>query len=218
MARQPFEYVEGCTGPVVDLDIVPPGFPICDTPHFEYPNYIPRPIQFPLPSVFPPPFCPCVPPILPSTTSTFEMTREVEEPQMDLEVVNTTDDCCEPEFQINYNIELPCIPFDIRTVLALNGASGTFLAQKEEDCTYTLSLALDIAQGGICIGPKSAEIRVRPTYSCEGIKINNWSTALSIGNGGCLEMNTQVDMSVSLLAALANPSDTPPSAQTYTFS
>jgi len=55
--RLPFEYVDGCTGPYVDLDIVPAGLPICTGPTFEDPDVYVTKIDFP--DVMPPP---CVTP------------------------------------------------------------------------------------------------------------------------------------------------------------
>lgn len=55
--RLPFEYVDGCTGPVVNTNIVPPGLPICVDPVFEDPDVYVAKVD--TPDVQPPP---CVTP------------------------------------------------------------------------------------------------------------------------------------------------------------
>jgi hypothetical protein len=49
--RLPFEYVDGCTGPVVDTDILPPGFPIVDVPSYNVSVFLPNLFQFRAPDV-----------------------------------------------------------------------------------------------------------------------------------------------------------------------
>ena len=106
--RQPFTYTGDCAGPVVDV-YLGTGLPVCDFDTFILPTYLRVPRIDP-PDEVPPPFCPCIPAILPSQNSKFEMAPEA---KFDIRILPKTEDCCSPEFELDFDISIPCIGFDI---------------------------------------------------------------------------------------------------------
>lgn len=122
--RQPFSYPDWCTGPVVDLDM-PAGFPVCDYDVYTRPTYLHVPRLDP-PDIDPPPFCPCIPTISPSVDSTWDFGGDAS--VFDIKIVPVTADCCSPEFKVTFDIQVPCMPFDM--VATSNFTDGVSFADK----------------------------------------------------------------------------------------
>jgi hypothetical protein len=107
-ARLPFEYVGTCTGPVVDTTIIPAGFPICDDLVFETPLFAPNLIDIKVPDLTIPPFCPCTGTVDATTTPGNTVTVGGQSVAFtdvfpNLNITNTTGDCCEPDFDFNFD-------------------------------------------------------------------------------------------------------------------
>ena len=120
MSRDPFEYGPGCDGPIVDTDIIPAGFPICDDVEFETPTSLIGCADLELIDFAVPPVCPCFPErmgltdtssasigcLLPDAAPTIAF---------DAAIVNVSpDDCCNPEFKLDIQLDIgvPC-PVDL---------------------------------------------------------------------------------------------------------
>jgi len=120
MARQPFEYGDGCDGPEVNIDIIPDGFPVCTPVVFEKPKFLNSCIDLELIDLVVPPACPCFPERMGLTDgsgATIGCLAADAAPTIsfDAAIVNVNpDDCCEPEFKldIQLDINIPC-PVDV---------------------------------------------------------------------------------------------------------
>ena len=232
--RLPFEYADWCSGPVVDLDLLPTGFPICTIPTFTSPTF--RTKDNPaltIPDVLPPPFCPCVPTMSPGLDVVFNIRNAyatyplnsggdptsvgvtvLVPPRFHLEVDPVTADCCDPEFEVDYNIDLPCIPF---TLSARNnvrtGLSGGLSVTKDAlACEYILDL--DLTGTELCLGPAETDVIIDYEMECEPEEITTWECSLSLEDDPvtgqtCIWMYNDVHFAIPLLARLANSGDAP---------
>jgi hypothetical protein len=148
MARDPFEYLGDCTGPDVDLDIVPSGFPICSFPSFRDPTFCPNLLDPTKPEIAPPPMCPCIPTMYLTPDSTIAVTGTLE-PFMTFLVRPGTDDCCEPTFEATMEIFIPCVGFDLEVIASINtGIVSADVSIGTADCEVGINIGISLPTFG----------------------------------------------------------------------
>jgi hypothetical protein len=192
-SRDPFEYVSWCDGPSVDISPLV-DFPICDTVNYNNPTLDIHRVAMTIPDLAPPPMCPCIWSFdtespghavvsLTAISRAAAGGRIVVVPQL-----GDSQNCCEPSFQIEFDLNLPCVPFDFTATGTATGI-GTFdIAMVISGCVVKFSYVMSIP----CIA-----------FSVE----NNISTP----NIGSLAMGLVVntaDCKLKLSAKLSMPTET----------
>lgn len=247
--RQPFEYPDWCDGPTVDLDIIPTGFPLCSSPTFNDPTIFINNPFISVPEIAPPPMCVCIPTI-PGTggagvagcecDSTFCVSGTYiggiyYQPgshcidngggfagTFGIEIIPVTEDCCDPEYEMQFDVDVPCIPFNIATELNFIGqteATGSLIAWKHcGDCEYLLQLNLDIPAANVEIGISETVFTINYTMDCD--PACDWLSKAYVGvklsdPEGKLICVSEIEFKVPLLARLGNTDDADMIVQRY---
>ena len=207
--RQPFVYPDWCTGPVVDIDM-PPGFPVCDYVTFTRPTYMHVPRIDP-PDIDPPPFCPCIPTIIPTTDATWNFGGS--NSVMDIKIVPVAQDCCNPDFRITFDIEVPCMPFDMVATSAFT--EGASFANKPylnirhvtNTCKFEFNLKLPRSAGQpieLCMYEHGEGIKFIDCCSGTGyIGLDSTMENLPMGTLS-IALIQHINLKIPRLAALAN--------------
>lgn len=201
--RNPFEYGTGCTGPEVDLHFGT-GFPFCtgytyDSPTFIYQQYIEPP------DIDPPPFCPCIPTI--HQTGTFRVGTG--QKKFSVVIRPNTNDCCEPEYKFDFNIDIPCLPFQMTVANTKNNALlRPQLRVHKQDGTCKFCFTLESPDAGgikkIIFGLWRHGNGVTFVNCCEGKGIVDMDMQITRYEGGTVFVDVihQVDIVIPLISKL----------------
>lgn len=116
--RDPFEYVSWCAGPSVDVSPLT-DFPLCTQVSYTEPTMALFQVDMTIPDIAPPPLCPCIwtHDTKPPGTTDIAFKPEVE-PTASIQVWPSggeNQNCCEPTYNIDFKLELPCIAFSVTT-------------------------------------------------------------------------------------------------------
>ena len=206
--RQPFVYPDWCTGPVVDIEM-PPGFPVCDFVTFTRPTYL-HVARLDPPDIDPPPFCPCIPTITPTMASTWDFggTRSV----FDIKIMPVTQDCCNPEFKISFDIQIPCMPFDMAVTSRFTdgatyaGKPYLNIRHVTNTCKFEFNLQLPKSGAGqpleLCMYEHGQGIKfVTCCSGCGYIGLDSTMEKLPLGTLS-IALIHHVNLKIPLLAAL----------------
>ena len=209
--RQPFEYPDWCTGPEVDLDFGA-GFPVCDYVTFTTPVYEHVPMLNP-PDLDPPPFCPCIPTIKPTAAATYKFGGSGK-PTFDIRIVPVTDDCCNPDFRISFDLEIPCMPFEmVATAKYTNGPTyagkpGFSVRKQPGTCKYDFNLVMPPSSGSsaieLCLYEHGQGVNF--ITCCSGTGYIGLDVSMVKKPHGTLQIQLvhHVNLQIPLLAQLAN--------------
>lgn len=167
--REAFEYAAWCAGPSVDIN-PPADFPICTVMSYAQPTLALHHVGMTLPDLAPAPLCPCI----------WTFNTEQENSTFALALTNISvaaitamleicpvnglnQDCCAPEFNVNVDIKLPCMPFEPSLGLSIN--TGAFTGSFYKDvCKLKLDLKLSL-----------------PPATCTCIKFSVVATGTAVG-------------------------------------
>jgi len=139
MARTPFEYVEGCEGPDVNIDIIPANFPICEEVPFETPKRLTTCTDLEIIDFTVPPACPCFPTDMGLTDNSLAKIKclgSTAIPYIDIKgckLVNVApDDCCSPELKLDLQLDIgvPC-PGPVGACARITGQTDIMVKQHD---------------------------------------------------------------------------------------
>jgi hypothetical protein len=186
------------------LDVKPSDFPYCSSDTFESPTRCGCTDQIEWPEIPDGPLCPCIPNMSATSSASALCTNGCScstwvgidgssssscggpqahpQPSLAIVITNTASDCCNPKFEINYDLEIPCMPFEIiptATVVLIpegQNPSASFTASKNCNCDYMLNLTLWLPSGrppipeptGACCLPDGTCLPGLTSSSCEG--------------------------------------------------
>jgi hypothetical protein len=127
-------------------------FPICDTVNYNVPTLDLHRVQMTIPDLAPPPMCPCIwssDTEAPGYASIAVTAISRQEASGRIAVVPRYGDelnCCDPTYDVEFDLQLPCIPFDF-TVTGTSTGVGTFdlaLIPVVSECVVRFSYAISI--------------------------------------------------------------------------
>ncbi len=156
--RNAFDLPEGCTPITFEMGVLDE-LPLCDIPEFSDPEHVARVPEVNPPDVAPPDLCLCIDvdvtgeaDIIPdgdavSASGTWKKKK-----------VNEVEDCCDGEYELDLDIDIPCLPFEIdgEGSVEIGGEitepSLTVTVEKnpeEEDiCAYHIKVDLELPELG----------------------------------------------------------------------
>lgn len=205
--RSPFVYPDWCTGPSVDLDILPPGFPVCDQVSFVTATYVLRGRKDP-PDLDPPPFCPCA---TWTTTGTSKYGVTAPDAKFDVNITRMTSDCCAPEFKFSFDVEVPCMPFELHasskfTSGPVNAAKMLQITKYPGTCKFKWNLAIPQVEAPgviLCLYERGAGVQF--VTCCSGTGYIGLDFTMFKNDLGTIVVNMyhEVNLKIPLLARLA---------------
>lgn len=189
---------------------MPSGFPVCDYVTFTRPTYLYVPRIDP-PDIDPPPFCPCLPTVLPTVESTRDYGGS--RSTFNIRIIPVTQDCCNPEFKISFDIQVPCMPFDM--VVTSKFTDGVSFANKPylnirhvtNTCKFEFNLQLPKSGGTpleLCLYEHGEGIKF--VTCCSGVGYIGMDATMVKKDLGTLSIALiqHVNLKIPLLAALQN--------------
>lgn len=117
MSRGPFEYIEGCDGPEVDINVIPSGFPICEDVVFNDPKRLLTCTDIELIDFTIPPACACFPESMglhENSRAVIKCLAATATPSISIlgcKLVNVAPaDCCTPDLRLDLQLDVgvPC--------------------------------------------------------------------------------------------------------------
>jgi len=207
--RNPFEYGEGCTGPSVDLNFGT-GFPYCTLPTYVKPTFIYQKYIEP-PDIDPAPFCPCIPTI--HQTGKFSVGR-TQAQKFSVVIRPATNDCCEPSYKFDFDIDIPCLPLSITVANTKNNEllRPRLRAHKAQGtCKYCFTLESPDAGGvrKIIFGLWQHGKGVQFVNCCDGTGIVDMDMMVTRYAAGTVYVDVihQVDIMIPLISKLVTVDD-----------
>jgi hypothetical protein len=148
--RDPFEYVSWCEGPSVDISPLV-DFPLCTEIQYEQPTFALHHVDMTIPDLAPPPLCPCIWTFDTNSPGRININVTGIDPSAATGAITVwpdkgeEQDCCDPTFNINFSIDLPCIAFDVSITGTATGAAFALGASVDhENCALKLSYMLSM--------------------------------------------------------------------------
>lgn len=143
--RQPFEMTGACTMYSMDIDVstfIPYTLPFCSVPDFTEPTFVPRLPEQVAPDLIMPDLCQCI-----THEVTINRVFGVANADGTFAVrITRVDggDCCDQQFLLDADLQIPCIPFNINCNLTIDrGAiTGRFTRTATCDLEFNLSISL----------------------------------------------------------------------------
>lgn len=159
--RQPFVMEGSCPALNVNVEVLPLALPYCTIPSFTAATHI----QYSAPSVYlppdiAPPFdCLCFDV---SMRPLLRMVNEAMSARMSGRWTQRSDDCCDPSYGLDLQLDVPCMPFDITS-------------------TGTLRMVQTASLSGFRIDTTFARIYEAPVYGLHGSMLDPGRCDLSFG-------------------------------------
>lgn len=187
--RDPFEYVSWCDGPSVDISPLV-DFPLCTNISYQQPTFALHRVPMTIPDLAPPPLCPCI--------WSFDTQSPGHANVMFTDIARTgavasalvypekgeDQNCCDPSFQMELDLELPCIPFDYTNTATVGGGGIFDFAIVQSGCELKFSFHVSFPTGAgsfTCI-PFDPTV----THTAEWSGIGDLDIALRTEPGTCV--------------------------------
>jgi hypothetical protein len=170
--RDPFEYVGWCVGPSVNIDPVV-DFPLCTDIGYVNPTLDIFRIDMTIPDLAPPPMCPCIWSFDSdspgqSSVNVTGISKDSASGRIVVRPRNADEqDCCNPSFDIDFKIDMPCIPFGL-------SFSGTATGG-----VFSLGGSIDLENCNLVLRYKASFPNVSVT--CIGFSVTNVIEPLNVG-------------------------------------
>jgi hypothetical protein len=150
MSRVPFIGLPtGCDQLSFDIDIVPTDFTMCSVPGVTSATQLPVTFHIDMPDLVVPPFCPCMP-THSFSKSDYDIVRDTKKAGFYYTIAPATGDCCEPEFDMNFNLVIPCMPLEasstgtIKLTLATDVSATMHLTKSDSTCALAFEYDINI--------------------------------------------------------------------------
>lgn len=142
MSRTPFAPPSGCPPISVDLDILG-DLPFCSIPELTEPSFVPRIIVIDPPDIAVPEPCVCM-------SVNVNAAIRVDDVPAGIAAgwSQTSDDCCDAGYNLNLDVDVPCMPFTIDSELTISVADVSHATGRlwatNDNCELGLNLSLRI--------------------------------------------------------------------------
>jgi hypothetical protein len=194
-ARDPFEYVSWCDGPSVDISPLV-DLPLCTDILYEDPTFDLHHVDMTLPDISPPQMCPCIWTFdtkAPGGTDIKFTGIDPASATAEIKVIpykGEGQDCCDPTFNISFDLKLPCLAFSVTTDVTINIGRISFAATADvSNCRLRMSadISLPATSETVIVSIRVDAVNGFQVYKktvklYEVISDIGWETIISVGS------------------------------------